>query len=144
LGYEVARARAAGFFPLILGGDCVTSLGTLAGLLTPETTGVAWFDAHGDFNTPDISISGYSGGMPLAVAVGRGLEELRNAARLNGPITERHVALLGVRDLDPLEEQALLSSSVMMVRHQGFSGDPSDLTHAIRSLGTLPQVYLHV
>ena len=35
LGYEVARARAAGFFPLILGGDCMTAIGTLAGLLDP-------------------------------------------------------------------------------------------------------------
>src|SRR5215510_9109193 len=42
LGYEVARARSAGFFPLVVGGDCLTSLGTLAGLLDPAETGIAW------------------------------------------------------------------------------------------------------
>jgi arginase len=144
LGYEVARARAAGFFPLVLGGDCLTSLGTLAGLLTPEETGIAWFDAHGDFNTPEISISGYLGGMALACAVGRGLDQLRAAAKLMDPIAERNVVLLGARDLDPLEEHALLASSVMLVRSESFAGDRSELDHAIHALGTLPQLYLHV
>ncbi|MFL5807744.1 MAG: arginase family protein [Roseiflexaceae bacterium] len=144
LGYEVARARAAGFFPLVLGGDCLTSLGTLAGLLKPAETGIAWFDAHGDFNTPEISISGYLGGMPLACAVGHGLDELRAAAKLNGTVAERNVALLGARDLDPLEEQALVASSVMLVRAEEFAGDTSQVQRAIHALGTLPQVYLHV
>src|SRR5258707_1039632 len=144
LGYEVARARAAGFFPLVLGGDCLTSLGTLAGLLKPAETGIAWFDAHGDFNTPEISISGYLGGMPLACAVGQGLDELRAAAKLNGTVAERNVALLGARDLDPLEEQALVASSVILVRAEEFAGDTSQVQRAIHALGTLPQVYLHV
>jgi len=144
LGYEVARARSAGFFPLVLGGDCLTSLGTLAGLLNPAKTGIAWFDAHGDFNTPEISISGYLGGMPLACAVGRGLDELRAAAKLKGTIAERNVALLGARDLDPLEEQALVASSVMLVRAESFAGDVSQVERAIHALGTLPQIYLHI
>src|SRR5690349_11000019 len=42
LGYEVARARAAGFFPLVIGGDCLNALGTLAGLLDPAASAVAW------------------------------------------------------------------------------------------------------
>jgi arginase len=144
LGYEVARARSAGFFPLVLGGDCLTSLGTLAGLLEPATTGIAWFDAHGDFNTPESTISGYLGGMPLACAVGRGLDELRTRSKLAGAVAERNVALLGVRDLDPLEERALAASSVMLVRAPEFAGDTAKLEHTIHALGTLPQVYLHI
>jgi arginase len=144
LGYEVARARSAGFFPLVLGGDCLTSLGALAGLLEPATTGIAWFDAHGDFNTPETTISGYLGGMPLACAVGRGLDDLRAHSKLAGAVAERNVALLGVRDLDPLEERALAASSVMLVRTPEFAGDTTKLERAIHALGTLPQVYLHV
>jgi arginase len=144
LGYEVARARAASFFPLVLGGDCLTSIGTLAGLLDPSTTGVAWFDAHGDFNTPEISISGYLGGMPLACAVGRGLDDLRERSRLAGAVAERNVALLGARDLDPLEERALAASSVMLARSSEFERDTAQLDRAIHALGGLPQVYLHV
>jgi arginase len=144
LGYEVARARAAGFFPLVLGGDCLTSLGTLAGLMDPPATGIAWFDAHGDFNTPEITISGYLGGMPLACAVGRGLEDLRERSKMAGVVAERNVALLGARDLDPLEERALAASSVMLVRTSEFAGDTAKLDRAIHALDTLQQVYLHV
>lgn len=144
LGYEVARARAAGFFPLILGGDCMTAIGTLAGLLDPANTGIAWFDAHGDFNTPATTLSGYLGGMPLACAVGRGLEDLRVHSRLATPVPERNVALIGTRDLDPLEERALAASSVMLVRAAELESDPARLDRALHDLGVLPQVYVHV
>jgi arginase len=144
LGYEVARARSAGFFPLVLGGDCTTALGTLAGLLDPPSTGIAWFDAHGDFNTPEISISGYLGGMPLACAVGRGLDELRSHSKMPGVVAERNVALLGVRDLDPLEERALSGSAVTLLRSDVLGGDTAALERAIQPLAALPQVYLHV
>src|SRR5262245_16711510 len=144
LGYEVARARSAGFFPLVLGGDCLTSLGTLSGLLDPPATGIAWFDAHGDFNTPETTISGYLGGMSLACAVGRGLDDVRERSKMAGTVAERNVALLGVRDLDPLEERALAASSVMLVRTSEFTGDTAKLERTIHALDTLPQIYLHV
>jgi hypothetical protein len=32
----------------------------------PPDVGAVWFDAHGDFNTPDTSPSGYFDGMALA------------------------------------------------------------------------------
>jgi arginase len=144
LGYEVARARSAGFFPLVVGGDCLTSIGILSGLLDPATTGIAWFDAHGDFNTPEITISGYLGGMSLACAVGRGLDDLRERSKMAGVVAERNVALLGARDLDPLEERALAASSVMLVRASEFAGDSAKLERTIHALGTLPQVYLHI
>src|SRR6476659_2655366 len=35
VAYEVARSRAAGFFPLLVGGDCLVSLGAISGLLDP-------------------------------------------------------------------------------------------------------------
>lgn len=144
LGYEVARARAAGFFPLVIGGDCMAALGTLAGLLDPATTGVAWLDAHGDFNTPDITPSGYLAGMPLACVVGRGLDDLRERSRLTPPVPERNVALVGARDLDPTEERALAASSVVLVRPEELEGDMTALDRALHDLGVLPQLYLHI
>ena len=144
VGYEVARSRAAGFFPLIVGGDCLVALGAVAGLLDPPNTAVAWIDAHGDFNTPETTISGYLGGMPLACAVGRGLAELREQCKLITPVPERNVALIGVRDLDPAEEQLLLESSVALVRGPELERDPTALDRALHGLGSLPQLYLHV
>jgi arginase len=144
IGYEVARSRSAGFFPLIIGGDCMVSIGALAGLLDPPNTGVVWLDAHGDFNTPDTTISGYLGGMPLACAVGRGLDELRSHSKLPTPVPERNVALIGVRDLDPAEERALVASSVMLVRGTDLGADTTTLDRTLHALDTFPQLYLHV
>jgi arginase len=144
VGYEVARSRAAGFFPLIVGGDCLVALGALAGLLDPPNTAVAWIDAHGDFNTPTTTISGYLGGMALACAVGRGLAELREQSKLTAPVPERNVVLIGVRDLDPAEEHLLQESAVRLVRGPELERDPAALDHALQSLSSLPQLYLHV
>ncbi len=144
VGYEVARSRAAGFFPLIVGGDCLVSLGAVAGLLDPPNTAVVWVDTHGDFNTPETTISGYLGGMPLACMVGRGLSELRDQCKLITPVPERNVALVGVRDLDPAEERLLLESSVALVRGPELERDPALLDRVLHGLGGLPQLYLHV
>ncbi|MBC8160585.1 MAG: arginase family protein [Roseiflexaceae bacterium] len=139
----VAAARAAGRLPLVIGGDCLTALGTLAGLGQPEQTAVAWVDAHGDFNTPDSTLSGYLGGMPLACAVGRGLTQLREQVQL-APVQERNVVLLGVRDLDG-PEQALLAASeatvlnaIELVQHQ------AKIDGALKLLRAAGQLYLHL
>jgi arginase len=143
VGYEVARSRAAGFLPLILGGDCMVALGAVSGLLDPPNTAVAWIDAHGDFNTPETTVSGSLGGMPLACIVGRGLADLREQCRLAIPVSEHNVALIGVRDLDPAEEQLLVDSSVTMVRGAEL-GDSAALDRALQALGSPPQLYLHI
>src|SRR5688500_3791881 len=59
------------YFPILFGCDCMPSLGVVRGL-KPYDVGVVWFDAHGDFNTPETTPSGFIGGMPLAMLVGRG------------------------------------------------------------------------
>jgi arginase len=112
LAEMVANAQQAGRLPVILGGDCTLAIGVVAGLrrVLTEDFGIAWFDAHGDFNTPDTTLSSFLGGMPLACCCGRGLETLRAAAGLTQPVNEAYVSLLGVRDLDP-PEKALLDTT---------------------------------
>lgn len=143
LGTVVARARAAGRFALIIGGDCLVAIGALAGLGQPGATGIVWVDAHGDFNTPETTISGYLGGMPLACVVGRGLAALREQSGL-APLDERHVVLVGVRDLDPQEEQALAGSAVTLVRVDALGAGKASLGWPLGALVALPQLYLHV
>jgi arginase len=99
----------AGYFPLILGGNCNTCLGTLAGLNDPET-GIIWFDAHGDFNTPETSPSGFFDGMPFAIATGQCYTDLWSQIADINPIKESYSLHIGGRDFD-LEEQELLESS---------------------------------
>lgn len=48
-------AEDAGARLLVIGGDCTSHAGAMAGLRRAQPTrrlGIAWFDAHGDFNTP--------------------------------------------------------------------------------------------
>lgn len=139
----VATARAGGRMPLVLGGDCLTALGTLAGLGEAEHTGIAWIDAHGDFNTPESTLSGYLGGMPLACAVGRGLPNLRVAAQLQ-PIAERNVVLIGVRDLDEPEMALLQASEVTLMSAMDLTQRAGDIDGALGLLRKAGQVYMHV
>ncbi len=111
----VEAAAAAGGRPVVVAGDCLVSLGTLAGL---QAAGIrphlVWFDAHGDFNTPDTSPSGFLGGMPLAIAAGAGDRTIAAALGLEA-VPETRLTLVGARDLDPDEETALGASAVTVV-----------------------------
>ncbi len=124
LAEQVAAAHRAGSLPLILGGDCLVSIGAVAGLrrALDSDFGIAWFDAHGDFNTPETTLSGYLGGMPLACCCGRGLESLRESSGLDRPMNEANVVMLGIRDLDP-PEKALLDTTPVRIIDPG--GVPS-------------------
>ena len=99
---------------VIVGGDCTAHAGALAGLRRrrPERRlGLAWFDAHGDFNTPDTTPSGNVWGMPFAMICGRGDADLVGAC--DGPtVREPDAALLGGQVLDETESRMLAASGV--------------------------------
>ncbi len=111
----LAQAKNNQTLPVILGGDCLNAIGVTAGLredLDKKDFGIAWADAHGDFNTPETTLSGFLPGMSLAALSGFGLTELREGIGLNYPININHIILLGTRDLDPLEKDLLESTPI--------------------------------
>jgi arginase len=99
---------------MILGGDCIAHAGAMAGFRTARPAArfaIAWFDAHGDFNTPDTTPSGNVFGMPFAMLCGRGDPDLVAAA--DGPsVMEQDAALFGGQVLDDTESRALASSRI--------------------------------
>ena len=103
---EVEQARGDGLVPLVLGGDHSIAMGSLSGLAAEGPGGVLWLDAHGDLNTPATTPSGNVHGMPLAAAIGLCDDFARDGLRLPA-VDPEHVALVGVRSLDP-GEQALV------------------------------------
>lgn len=115
LADSVARTVNQGSRPVSVAGDCCASLGVLAGL---QRAGVdpalVWFDAHGDFNTWETTPSGFLGGMPLAMLVGRGEQTIVEHLRIR-PLPESLVVLSDGRDLDPGESQALFNSNISLV-----------------------------
>ncbi len=120
--------------PVVISGDCTTSLGILAGLQRAgRDVGIVWLDAHADFHTEASTTSGYLGGMPLALAAGVGTLTLPAALGLR-PVPESRIVLVDARDTDPGEQELLDRSSVQRTR-------VSDLDAV-----TLPdgELYLHV
>jgi arginase len=110
-GGQVDDALDAGSLPVILAPECSVALTTLPTALRhrPDAR-VLWLDAHGDFNTPDTTPSGYLGGMALAGACG-----LWDAGLGVEAVDPERVVLAGVRDLDDAERAALERTGVTMI-----------------------------
>lgn len=108
----VGAGPAARLF--LIGGDCTVHTAALAALrrTRPEARiALAWFDAHGDFNTPDATPSGDVWGMPFAMACGRGDADL--LAACDAPaVREEDCALLGGQMLDEEEGHQLAASRI--------------------------------
>ncbi len=103
---EVADARDAGALPIVIGGDHSLAIGTVAGAARDADLGLLWFDAHGDYNTPETSPSGNVHGMPLAASLGRGTFADMDWARADG-LREENVVWIGLRSLDDAEREAI-------------------------------------
>lgn len=140
----VQQARATGAFPIILAGNCVTSLAPLA-RFGSESIGVIWFDTHGDFNTPETSPSGFLDGMALAVATGRCMgAEWR---RLGGTSTVRdeHILMAGIRDADTGERDVFDSTEVEVAWAESFDDPHRGFDAKLRDLrARVSQIYVHV
>jgi len=143
LAAEVRRAVTGGRLPLVAGGNCNVALGVTAGLEAARTA-VVWFDAHGDFNTPETSPSGFLDGMPLAIAAGRAH---RDAWALPmGAVDPRAVVHAGGRDLDPGEVDGLAATGVHVVTCDGLrDGGEGGFEAALAAVASrAAHAYVHV
>ncbi|MHB0887020.1 MAG: arginase family protein [Bacillota bacterium] len=142
----VATARANGDFILALGADCNSGLGVVGGLARsdepawPRRVGLVWLDAHADYNTPETSPSGMLGGMPVAVACGRCLSDLRRRSGLRVPLQAPDVVMVGQRDLDPPERQALEADGVVTVGVEEWLSGSDRLRWALKHLSEREEV----
>ncbi|HEY4491455.1 MAG TPA: arginase family protein [Acidobacteriota bacterium] len=124
----VKQALERNRFPIVLSGNCICSLGVMAAL-TPQNPGVVWFDAHGDLNTPETTISGFLDGMALAALTGRCFRALSGGIPDFQPIADSKILLVGARDLDGAEMDLLRSSKVRWIPPQEIDAQvPSALT----------------
>jgi arginase len=113
----VVEIRAEGRTPLVLGGDHSIAVGTVSGVAESfrrrqEKIGLVWFDAHADFNTPEISPSGNVHGMPMASIMGYGPIELTHIFGFSPKIQPQHAVMIGIREVDPAERNLVKSSGV--------------------------------
>ncbi len=146
LAERVREAVNAGRVPLVLAGNCVSCLGTLAGL-GAEPIGILWLDAHGDFNTPETSTTGFLDGMALSIAVGHCWTGIARTIPGFVPVPEANVLLVGVRDLDPEERRRVEASNIIWIPARPIieDGPLAALATPLEALGhRARRVYLHI
>lgn len=103
-----------GGLPVFLGGDHSISMGSVSGVARwcaerGQELFVLWFDAHGDFNTPEISPSGNLHGMALALLCGEDEFDDAFGGAWRSEVDPAHVTLFGTRSIDA-GERALLEA----------------------------------
>jgi len=139
LSVAVEQARKADLLPIVLAGNCNTAVGTLAAL---GDVGVAWFDAHGDFNTPETTTSGFLDGTAVAIITGRCWKQLTTTIPGFQPIADERVCIVGARDIDSLEGRLLAESNVDVVAPDKIR---SDLPSTLNSIGQhVESMYVHL
>jgi arginase len=128
-GGQLDDALAAGRYPILTASDCSICMTTLPALLRHRPDAwVLWLDAHGDFNSPDTTPSGFLGGMCLAAACGVW------DSGLGAGVDPARVVMCGVRDVDPGERVLLETRGVGLVER------PGDLADHLRGL----PVFVHL
>lgn len=133
LGRAVAASFEAGNRPVMVANTCSASLATLPVVAREHPDAVVlYIDAHGDFNTPETTGSGYLGGMVLSAACG--LWDSGHGAGLH----PEHAVLVGARDIDPPERELLDKAGVRII-------PPAEATaeNIMKAVGTSP-VWVHI
>jgi arginase len=107
-----------------LGADCGGELAVVAALnrRCGGRLRVLWFDAHADLNTPESSPSGNFHGMVLRTLIGEGPAAL--AGLVPVPVPAARIALIGLRDADPAEEEFIARHGIARDHRSLDSGGP--------------------
>jgi arginase len=151
LGKIVASERRSGSLPIGLLANCSSVVGMLSGLQhsgpggRPLRVGLVFIDAHADFNTPETTLSGMLGGMPVAIAAGMGLTRMRLKAGLEPALPARHIVEACVRDTDPLEQDLLDRSEIQQLSVEDIRRRSENLHRQMQRLSdTTDVIYIHV
>jgi arginase len=120
-GGQLDDAMTEGRYPVLTSSDCSICLTTLPTLVRHRPDAwVLWLDAHGDFNSPDTTPSGFLGGMCLAGACGVW------DSGLGSGLDPGRVVMCGVRDVDPGERVLLDTRGVGLVESPSQLADLLD------------------
>ena len=151
LARVIADERRSGYLPVGLLANCSSILGMLSGLqhsgptTKPLRVGMVFVDAHGDFNTPETTLSGMLGGMPVAIAAGQCLTRMRLKTGLEPAVPTRHIVEVCVRDTDPLEQELLDRSEIQQLSLEDVRTRSANLHSAMKRLsGATDLIYIHV
>jgi arginase/N-omega-hydroxy-L-arginine amidinohydrolase len=133
LSRAIASSIEGGNLPVIVANTCSASLASLPIVARDHPDAVVlWIDAHGDFNTPETTDTGYLGGMVLSAACG--LWDSGHGAGLR----PEQVILIGARDIDQAEGELLRGAGVRII--PPIEATPETVLSAISGA----RVWIHV
>jgi arginase len=151
LGRIVADALKEGRFPVGLLANCNGLMGMLAGVQhsgpgsRPLKVGLVWIDAHADFNTPETTLSGMLGGMPVAVSAGLCLTRLRLQSGLDPALPFSYIVMAGLRDVDPLEQELLDRHRIETISTAELRQPSQKIRTQMEHLSNLTDlIYIHI
>ncbi|WP_095138978.1 arginase family protein [Pseudomonas sp. Irchel s3a10] len=118
---------------VVINGTCPASLGSVPAVARhyPDLC-LVWVDAHGDFNIPTTTDTGYLGGMVVSALCG-----LWDSGCGAG-VRAENVILVGARDIDGQEQRLLSANNVRTLSPQQATAD------AVRSAIGQSKVWVHI
>lgn len=133
LAAAVSEELTAGRRPLLATNTCSASLATIPQAASQiDGLTVLWVDAHGDFNTPETTDSGYMGGMALA-----GICGLWDSGH-GGNVAPEKLVIFGARDIDPEEMETLNRKKVTVIKPEAANAQS-----LMAAIGTGP-LWIHI
>lgn len=151
LADNVMQNEVDGFFTVGFLASCPSSLGMLGGLqqsLTSTDTSsvsILWLDAHADYNTPETTRSGSMGGMPLAIANGLALHQVRRDSKLEPHLPSSHIVTAGLRDVDPMEQHLLDKARIENITVEDIRGLTQNVYDQMDALSKVSdKIYVHI
>lgn len=112
---------------------CAAALATLPAVSAARPdAAIVWFDAHADCNLPELTTSGYLGGLVISGAAG-----LWNSG-LGAGVDLTNIVLVGARDLDPFEQKLVDEGRLTLV------GPGPHLAHRLSGAVANRPVYVHL
>ena len=139
----VSESNSASAFPIVIAGNCTSSLGTFSGM-SGDRRGVVWLDSHLDYDTADTSTSGYLDGMPTAMLTGETYKAAVAAVPGFRPVNKYDIVFIGARDIDRSEAERLKLNPIPVVAIDNWRKHPESALEPIAALGrAVSAAYLH-
>jgi len=143
LATAIHECVATGDFPVVFSGNCGAINGLAAGLGTADLA-VIWFDAHGEFMTPETTTSGFLDGMPLSILTGRCWKSMAATIPWWRPMPFARTMLIGARDYSAGERDELMLHGVPLVEPLHLTEPNVDRWLSSMALAGATRVLIHV
>ena len=135
---EVSKSLSNGNFPLTIGGDHSTAIGSVSASLEhyKDDVSVIWFDAHTDIHTDETTPSGNIHGIPLSVCIGRCRDDKLNISKYK--LDPENLYYIGIRsyekeEIEYVEKENITKYSDVDVIEKGIEKVVDEISSKVKT-----------